>query len=286
MSDLRRLVQRISVRTDRVIAPPDGITILIYHRVGAGTDSAVDLDADDFERQLEHLREHHRILSLPEAVERLSRSMVNGWAASATNGRSASSRGKDVSGVVLTFDDGTDDFTDVVMPIAERHRVPVTLYAATGFIESGEPFPWGARPTSWDALRDACSTGLLTIGSHTHDHRLLHRADPETAVRDLDRSIELLGARLTIAAEHFAYPKAVPGSAAAEIAVRRRFRSAALARSRVNRPGRTDVHRLWRTPVTRRDDAEHFARKAAGGLRLEGELRALQARVRYRRHER
>ena len=69
---------------------------------------------------------------------------------------------------------------------------------------------------------------------------------------------------------HFAYPKALPGSPAAELAVRARFRSAALAASRVNRPGHTDLHRLWRTPVQRSDGSEFFAAKALGGMRLEG----------------
>ena len=98
---------------------------------------------------------------------------------------------------------------------------------------------------------------------------------------DLDESIDLLRDRLGVDPAHFAYPKAVAGSPAAEVAVRRRFRSAALARSRVNRVG-ADVHRLWRTPVQRSDDATTFARKADGGLRLEGEARSVTARVRYR----
>ncbi len=62
----------------------------------------------------------------------------------------------------------------------------------------------------------------------------------------------------------------------------RRFTTAALARSRVNEPGRTDLHRLWRTPIQRSDGHDFFVAKAAGGLRLEGELRELIARVKYR----
>jgi len=69
---------------------------------------------------------------------------------------------------------------------------------------------------------------------------------------------------------------------AAEAEVRTRFSTAALARSRVNRPGRTDLHRLWRTPVQRSDGHDFFVAKAAGGLRLEGELRDLVAKAKYR----
>jgi hypothetical protein len=99
---------------------------------------------------------------------------------------------------------------------------------------------------------------------------------------ELDRSIELIGEHIGTPPAHFAYPKALPGSEAAEAEVRRRFTTAALARSRVNRPGHTDLHRLWRTPIQRSDGHDFFVAKAAGGMRLEGELRNLVAKVKYR----
>lgn len=260
---LRTLVKRSAVFSDRLLPPPAGLVVLIYHRVGGGSASAVDLDPGVFDAHLAHLAEHRRVLSLADAVDALA-------------------CGQPVEGVVLTFDDGTADFTDVVVPALVRHGLPATLYAATRFIDEGSEFPWGAPPTSWAALRDAAATGLVTIGSHTHSHWLLDRSDSGAVVDDLDRSITLISEHVGTAPAHFAYPKALPGSPAAELAVRARFRSAALAASRVNRPGHTDLHRLWRTPVQRSDGTEFFAAKALGGMRLEGELRSLAARVKYR----
>lgn len=259
----RTLVKRIAAGADAIIPPPSGVVVLIYHRVGGGSSSEVDLDPELFDAHLTHLGEHHRVLTLDDAVQALS-------------------AGDAVQGVVLTFDDGTSDFADVVVPALARHGLPATLYAATRFIDEGVEFPWGAPPISWSALADCFSTGLVTVGSHTHSHWLMDRLDSAVINGDLDRSIELIGEHLGTAPTHFAYPKALPGSAGAEIAVRQRFRSAALAASRVNRSGHTDLHRLWRTPVQRSDGTEFFAAKARGGLRLEGELRALAARVKYR----
>jgi peptidoglycan/xylan/chitin deacetylase (PgdA/CDA1 family) len=185
--------------------------------------------------------------------------------------------------VVLTFDDGTADFCDVVVPALVECGLPATLYASTHFIDSRAPFPWGAPPASWAGLRDAVATGLVTIGSHTHTHALLDRAAPSDVAHELDRSIDLIGEHIGAAPAHFAYPKALPGSVGAEAEVRRRFTTAALARSRVNEPGTTDLYRLWRTPIQRSDGFEFFVAKAAGGLRLEGELRHLAARIKYRR---
>lgn len=282
MPAVKQFVKRTGRMLDRLIPPPDGITILIYHRVGGGSDSEVDLEPAMFDRQLAHLAEHHRVLSIDSAVAELSARTSSGWAAAASTPEAERDRADRRRGVVITFDDGTDDFTDVVVPALERHGLPATLFLATRYIDEQTDFPWAARPTSWSALRDSLTGGNVTIGSHTHAHWLLDRLDAGAVTADLDRSIELIGEHLGVDARHFAYPKAVPGSPSAEIAVRQRFASASLAASRVNRSGHTDLHRLWRTPIQRSDGFDTFARKADGGLRLEGELRSLTAGVRYR----
>lgn len=282
MANVKQIVKRTGLMLDRLFPPSDGITILIYHRVGGGSDSEVDLDAAMFDRQLEHLAEHHRVLPLDAAVAELSAGTSDGWAAAPSSTLAARDGTDDRRGVVITFDDGTADFTDVVVPALDRHGLAATLFVATHYVDAQESFPWGAPPTSWSALRDSLTSGNVTIGSHTHAHWLLDRLDPDATTADLDRSIELIGEHLGVDARHFAYPKAVPGSPAAEIAVRQRFASASLAASRVNRPGHTDPHRLWRTPIQRSDGFDTFTLKADGGLRLEGELRSLTARARYR----
>ncbi len=241
------------------------MTVLIYHRVGGGSASEVDLELDAFRTQLAHLAEHHDVITLDAAAVLLTTA-------------TASAAG-DKRPVVLSFDDGTADFCDTVVPALVEFELPATLYAATHFIDAGEPFPWGAPPVSWAGLRDVVSTGLVTVGSHTHTHALLDRADPDVIADELDRSIELIGEHLGTVPAHFAYPKALPGSAAAEAEVRSRFTTAALARSRVNEPGSTDLHRLWRTPIQRSDGFDFFAAKADGGLRLEGELRTSGGQV-------
>ena len=262
------------LQADRVLKPADGVTVLIYHRVGGGSGGEVDLDVDAFRAQLEHLRDHHTVIDLDNAAAVLAGDGVDGAAA---GGGAVFPE----NAVVVTFDDGTDDFCDHVVPALVEYGIPATLYAATHFIDSGEAFPWGAPPASWPGLRDAASTGLVTIGSHTHTHALLDRLAPDAIADELDRSIDLIGDRLGIAARHFAYPKALPPSPAADAAVRARFASAALAGTRANPYGHTDPHRLWRSPVQQRDGLHWFAHKADGGLGLEDRIRDVLNRRRY-----
>lgn len=256
----RHAVQRVAVGYDRLRPPPPGVVVLIYHRVGGGTSSAVDLPVDVFREQMTRLARARTVLTLDDAVAQLA-------------------AGSTPDGVVLTFDDGTPDFYECAVPVLEEWGLPATLYAATGPIDRGEPMPWGVPAASWGSLRAAAATGLVAIGSHTRDHSLLDRPDRATVAADLDASVASITEQIGVAPRHFAYPKAVRGNAAAEVEVRTRFASAALAGNKVNRAG-CDLHRLARTPVHRADPPDVFDRKIHGGLRLEGIVREVVAKAR------
>jgi hypothetical protein len=277
---LRRTIKVASAGADRLRPNIAGVVILIYHRVGGGSGLEIDLDAGRFDDQMAAVAASNRVLSLGAALERLDSPI-----ASDTDG----ARDGDPPSVVVTFDDGTADFTDVALPILARHGVCATLYAATGFIEDGVDFPDGGRPVSWSALRDACATGLVDVGSHTHRHLLLDRISPAVATEELDRSAGTIADRLGRPALDFAYPKAVAGTPETAQLVRDRFRSAALAGTRVNpyasskSSRRTDPQRLSRSPIQVSDGVRYFERKLAGGMALEDSLRRAINRARYAR---
>ena len=264
-----RAVKTTAAGLDLLRPRARGVTILIYHRVGGRSGLEVDLPAPLFAAQVARLAESGRVVTLDRAAELL------------LEGGERSGGGPDTDPVVVTFDDGTADFVDQALPVLERHRVPVVLYAATAFIEESRPFPDDGKPVSWAALEDARSTGLVTVGSHTHTHALLDRLDGDAVGDELDRSIRLIEERLGATPRHFAYPKALAGSPAAEHAVRRRFDTAALAGTRVNRYGRADLHRLSRSPIQVADGMRWFQKKLDGGMAFEDGLRRLANRRRY-----
>jgi hypothetical protein len=112
---------------------------------------------------------------------------------------------------------------------------------------------------------------------------VLDRLDAKASVEELDRSKKLVEDRLGRGCLDFAYPKAPAPSPAADTAVRARFRSAALAGTRPNRPGRTDPYLLARSPVQRSDGMRYFEKKLAGGMAFDDTLRRAANRWRYRR---
>jgi peptidoglycan/xylan/chitin deacetylase (PgdA/CDA1 family) len=260
-------LKRAAAVYDRLHKIGRGITILAYHRVGRRTTVRVDLPEWLFEEQMERLSCGPGVTDLDAALVAL------------TNGDVPRAPDR----VVVTFDDGTADFVDVVLPVLVRYRVPVTVYIATEFVDTGRAFPDGGIAASWGALADAVSTGLVAIGSHTHSHALLDRLPAAALPAELDRSIDLIADRLGVITRHFAYPRALPGSIAAEHAVRSRFASAALAGTRPNVYGRTDPYRLARSPVQVDDGLRFFERKVKGGMGLEDNVRRLANRWRFAR---
>jgi peptidoglycan/xylan/chitin deacetylase (PgdA/CDA1 family) len=260
----RQLLKSTAARADMFFPRGSGVTILAYHRVGVGTSSNVDLPLDLFTEQMARVAAGGRVVSLDDAV-----AMLHDPTDAPANP------------IVITFDDGTADFVDNAAPVLERFQLPATLYAATDFINRDEPF-WGDGPAlTWVALADATASGLIHVGSHTHTHRLLDRLSPDEIASELDQSIDLIGEHTGRRPDHFAYPKAVPPSTAAEAGVRVRFKSAALSGTKPNRYGSTNVYELARSPIQTSDGLEFFLRKAGGGMRMEGTARNLLDRRRY-----
>jgi peptidoglycan/xylan/chitin deacetylase (PgdA/CDA1 family) len=220
--------------------------VLIYHRLG-DTGREVDVSVHAFDEQLALLAEHDHGVSI-EAVE------------------------TGAGGIAVTFDDGYRDFYDSAVPKLVHHGVPATLYLQTGLIANGTK--GHDERLTWSMLREAVSTGLVTIGAHTHTHPNLSAASAQEAEGEMKRSKESIEEQLQMPCRHFAYPFG-SASEGAVLAARGLFATAALGNWRTNRRGRTDLHRLGRTPVLRSDGALFFRAKVAG--RLQGEAAAYRA---------
>jgi peptidoglycan/xylan/chitin deacetylase (PgdA/CDA1 family) len=260
-------IKRAAAVHDRLRPPPAGVTILIYHRVGARTPVSVDLPTALFDEQMAYLAERANVLTLSAAADLL---------AAGTAPDDARPH------VVVTFDDGTADFVDEALPVLARHGVAATYYLATDFLDRQRPFPDDGQPMTWDAAKEMVASGLVEVGSHTHTHALLDRIPPREAADELDRSIAAIEDHLGTTPEHFCYPKALLGSPQNEHEVRVRFRTATIGRTRPNPWRGSDLHRLTRSPIQTSDGMEHFECKVAGGMRLENDVRDLVNRWRYR----
>ena len=254
-SSVRVAFKRALARSrSRRTAP--GVTILVYHRVGGDSPDELDLDTATFAAQIDVL-DRSDVVSLDEAMHRLK-------------------AGDDAPCVVLSFDDGFADIYDNAWPLLHQRRLPFTLFLATAYV--GGRMRWDGSTASadgpglsWKQIDEFVSSGLCTIGNHTHSH-----APPDRLTCDeLDTCSSVIERHLGMRPQHFAYPWGIP-VAHLEDELRRRFRTAATGIVGRNLPGR-DPMRLRRVPVRRTDPLGFFEAKLTGLLLPERTYGALVA---------
>src|SRR5260370_4219213 len=122
--------------------------ILTYHSISHG-DSPLKISPELFAEQMEWLRGNARVVSLSEIVAAL-----------------ASRRPLPERAVVLTFDDGFQDFYVSAAPLLHRWGLPATVFLATGCCGRtngwpGQPDWVGREPLlNWEHVAELAREGV------------------------------------------------------------------------------------------------------------------------------
>lgn len=172
------------------------VTLLTYHTLGADDedfDAWTVLRRSDFLRQVEQLRHDYDIVSLDDALSD----------AAPTRPRA-----------VLTFDDGHSGWHEHLLPIIEREALPVTLYVATGHVQSGVPY-WfdavvNALQTAAPVTLDASAAGLgrITLGAERGEPNWLRISALLEAMKALEPAPrDALAARIVAATANAPRPR-------------------------------------------------------------------------------
>jgi peptidoglycan/xylan/chitin deacetylase (PgdA/CDA1 family) len=254
MSPIRQLAKAIFAAADVFLPSPRGPRILIYHQVGAGLGRQMEVTTEDFVWQLDWLAQNRHVVGLDEALER--------WEEEGSENL-----------VVLTFDDGYRDVHTTAFPLLKERGMPFTLYLATRAIETGNGHP-GAEPLKWGQIEEMIASGLVTIGSHTHNHADLRALSTDEIVREIETSNELIESHFGLIPIHFAYPWGY-WSVEADSIIRHHFRSAALGSHSVGRIRGSDPFQMHRVPIQLNDGTMWFSSRIRGGLLAEEALRRI-----------
>lgn len=175
------------------------IPILMYHSIseprpnGAHPYFETATSSQVFAEHMKFLREAgYRTFGLNEAVKYVK-------------------SGKQLSepSVVLTFDDGFQDFYTQAFPILDKYGFTATVFLPTGYIADERPQFKNRACLTWTEVRELHRAGV-TFGSHTVTHRqlkFLKTGELEQEVRCSKEAIEnQLGNRV----DSFSYPFAFP----------------------------------------------------------------------------
>ncbi len=175
------------------------IPVLTYHRIANGWNPSLSpyvVRPSRFARQMRFLtRRGYRTLSLDEFYRTLS-----------SDGALDRSRS-----VVITFDDGFEDFAEYAWPILSGLDLKATLFMVAGlagqaarWLASEDPTP--PRLLSWETLRTLSADGL-DIQSHSLTHPDLTAIAERDVRHELEISRAVLEQRLGRPVRYFAYPK-------------------------------------------------------------------------------
>ena len=109
--------------------------------------------------------------------------------------------------VLLTFDDGYEDFLLDALPLLTAAGFPATLYVSSGLMRDERPVlhTLPGRMLSWAQLREVAAAGV-EIGAHSHTHRELDTLPRAEAAWEVEHSRSRLQDELGQAVRTFAYP--------------------------------------------------------------------------------
>ncbi len=101
--------------------------------------------------------------------------------------------------VVLTFDDGYEDFYTEAFPLLKKYQAHATLFLINDFIGKGDYLTEAQ-------IREIVASGLVEIGAHTLDHLDLRTLSINGQTRQILGSKDDLESRFGVAVTSFAYP--------------------------------------------------------------------------------
>jgi len=172
------------------------IVILMYHRVNI-IQKELCVTEENFKRQLAYLKKkNYNIISLDLAVNMIRTGEIK------------------KKSIVLTFDDGYEDFYTNAWPLLKQYGYSSIAYIVPGYIESSRVFPWDkdlgeSRLMNWSQIIALNQFGLVSFGSHSQNHYDLDKLDCKCVEYELGRSKQIIEEKLGKEIKHFSYPRGI-----------------------------------------------------------------------------
>ena len=164
------------------------IVILTYHSIGLDGEFCT-VEPNEFARQMEYLKSNCAIVPLAKVLEtirkeeRPSKKMVS-----------------------ITFDDGYQDFYINAYPFFRKHKLPATVFVATGYVGKEWPLVKShPKMLTWDQVEEI-SENNIEIGAHTTTHPNLQQMNPREAENEIMKSKEEIEKHLGRTVRFFSYP--------------------------------------------------------------------------------
>ncbi len=160
-----------------------GLTILTYHSISNEIYPDETVTPEEFEKQLQYIKENYKVISLEEAVGYLQTDIE-----------------KAAGSIVITFDDGYSDNYCYAFPLLKKLGFPATIFLISDFVDDKN-----GKYLSQSQIHEMIDNNI-SFGSHTISHRILTGVTNEEVVREIRGSKDILESQLNQRINSFAYP--------------------------------------------------------------------------------
>lgn len=171
--------------------------------------------------------------------------------------------------VVLTFDDGFEDFHRHAVPALADHGFSATVFVTTGWVQDASPGSPATRPgrmLGWQQVSEAAAAGM-EVGAHSCLHPQLDQVPAARLREELYASKARLEDQLGGPVPGLAYPYGYSSAEVRKVARAAGYDYGYAVRNTMTSPG-TDPFLLPRLTVHRSTDLAEFRRLVEGRLAL------------------
>ncbi|OZM56639.1 hypothetical protein CIB95_10465 [Lottiidibacillus patelloidae] len=240
-------------------------SILMYHRVNDNIKKELAVTTKNFEWQMDYLKKkNYNVITLDTLIEKIKTKSVPKKC------------------VVLTFDDGYEDYYHSAYKTLKRLEFPSIQYLVPGYIEKNKTFWWDrdigeSKLMNWEQINELSKSELVTFGAHTINHPDLDRLNNLEIHQELQGSKKLLEAKLKKEIKHFCYPRGRYNTTSKQI-VRKTFESGVLMfngkeiNSKLNKD---HLCVLKREPIQQSDGKLLFIARLNGWLCVEDNIKKI-----------
>jgi len=185
--------------------------------------------------------------------------------------------------VVLTFDDGYQDFLTEALPVLQDFGYAATLFITTGFIGKKVRSKFkGKTCLTWDEVRDIRALGV-EIGSHTINHSMLYGLTWSEVENELSDSKKMIEDEIGTLVYNFSFPFAYPADKKWEamfhnILNNYGYISCSTTKIGLNCLG-DNPFSLKRVPINECDDLRFFETKLFGAYDWIGNLQTISKQI-------
>ena len=107
--------------------------------------------------------------------------------------------------VVITFDDGLEDFYQNAWPVLREYNFPATVFLTVNWVGNNIDNKY----LDWHQIHELSKNGI-SFGSHSLSHGMLHLMPQEAWKREVAVSKEIIESKTGKVVHYFSYPYAFP----------------------------------------------------------------------------